>query len=84
VIKSEAQQPNKELTDSDGLSRAYAHGDYAIIGDTLYIAGTHTQRNVYDDITKGQSTLNDIPVLQHYRDLMWGLSKVPVFGGYAK
>ena len=39
-----------QVTHSDGLSRAHQEGDYAFIGDTLYIEGTHTNRDRYADI----------------------------------
>ena len=39
-------------TDRQGLERAYAQGDTYIWGDTLYIAGSHTARDWYDDVTK--------------------------------
>lgn len=41
-----------KLSDSDGLKRAYRQGDYYIHGDTMYIAGSHTARDWYDDFTK--------------------------------
>ena len=40
------------ITDSEGLRRAYAHGDYYIHGSTMFIAGSHTARDWFDDITK--------------------------------
>jgi len=40
------------ITDSEGLDRAYNQGDAYMHGDTLYIAGSHTARDWYDDITK--------------------------------
>ena len=40
------------ITDSEGLSRAYAQGDYYIHGKTMYIAGSHTARDWFDDVTK--------------------------------
>ena len=40
------------ITDSEGLERAYSHGDYHIHGSTMYIAGSHTAKDWYDDITK--------------------------------
>jgi len=39
-------------TDKEGLERAYAQGDTYIWGDTLYIAGSHTARDWFDDVTK--------------------------------
>ena len=40
------------ISDSEGLQRAYAQGDYHIHGKTLFIAGSHTVRDWYDDFTK--------------------------------
>ncbi len=40
------------ITDTDGLDRAYANTHVYIHGDTLYIAGSHTWRDVFDDLTK--------------------------------
>ena len=34
-----------EITDAQGLERAYQHGDYYIHGDTMYIAGSHTPQD---------------------------------------
>jgi len=50
-----------EITDAQGLERAYQHGDYYIHGDTMYIAGSHTAKDWYDDVTK-------IPVWGDLRD----------------
>ena len=46
------EAPTASSTFSDRLSRAYHYGDYAIICNTLYIAGTHTNRDSYDNRTK--------------------------------
>ncbi len=40
------------ITDSEGLQRAYEHGDYYIHGKTMFIAGSHTARDWFDDVTK--------------------------------
>lgn len=40
------------ITDTQGLDRAYENRNYYIHGDTLYIAGTNSWRDVFDDITK--------------------------------
>ena len=50
-----------EITDAQGLERAYQHGDYYLHGDTMYITGSHTARDWYDDVTK-------IPVWGDLRD----------------
>ena len=41
-----------EITDAEGLSKAYKHGDYYVHGKTMFIAGSHTTRDWFDDITK--------------------------------
>ena len=41
-----------EITDAQGLERAYQHGDYYIHGDTLYIADSHAAQDWYDDVAK--------------------------------
>jgi hypothetical protein len=40
------------VTDKEGLQRAYSQGDSYARGDTLYIAGSHTAKDWYDDFTK--------------------------------
>lgn len=40
------------VNDKIGLSRAYSQGDTYARGDTLYIAGSHTAKDWYDDVTK--------------------------------
>jgi hypothetical protein len=40
------------ITDKEGLERAYQQGDAYAYGDTLYIAGSHTARDWFDDVTK--------------------------------
>lgn len=40
------------VNDREGLQRAYQQGDAYARGDTLYIAGSHTAKDWYDDVTK--------------------------------
>ncbi len=40
------------ITDAEGLQRAYSQGDAYPHGNTLYIAGSHTAKDWYDDVTK--------------------------------
>ena len=42
----------KPITDAEGLNKASAEGDTYKYGKTLYIAGSHTARDWYDDFTK--------------------------------
>ena len=41
-----------QITDSEGLQRAYKQGDYYVHGRTMFIAGSHTARDWFDDMTK--------------------------------
>ena len=41
-----------KISEAEGLEKAYAHGDYFIHGKTMYIAGSHTKKDWYDDVTK--------------------------------
>ena len=44
---------NAGISDNEGLSKAYDSSNSIFIdGNKMYIAGTHTMRDVYDDITK--------------------------------
>jgi len=40
------------LEDREGLQRAYQQGDSYTRGDTMYVAGSHTARDWYDNFTK--------------------------------
>ena len=40
------------LEDREGLQRAYDQGDSYQRGDTLYVSGSHTKRDWYDNFTK--------------------------------
>ena len=42
----------KSMTDAEGIQKAYAHGDYHVFGNTLFIAGSHTVKDWVDDVTK--------------------------------
>ena len=43
-------EPLKPINDAEGLSKAYADGDTYVYGKTLYVAGSHTARDWYDDL----------------------------------
>lgn len=51
IIKKPVEQM-KRISDKDGLEKAYKHGDYHINNKTLYVAGSHTLRDWWDDFTK--------------------------------
>ena len=40
------------MSEAEGLERAYEHGDYFIHGNIMYVAGSHTGKDWYDDVTK--------------------------------
>ena len=40
------------IDDATGLTRAYAQGDAYTHGNTTYVAGSHTARDWWDDVTK--------------------------------
>jgi len=49
--KAVLNKPKKEISDSEGLSRAYKQQDKLYINNNkLYIAGTSSLRDVYDDL----------------------------------
>ena len=45
-----------QITDSEGLQRAYKQGDYYVHGRTMFIAGSHTARDWFDDFTSSAAT----------------------------
>jgi len=61
IEETEAEKPEQDMssalkgetiTDKEGLERAYQQGDSYTYGDTLYIAGSWTARDWFDDATK--------------------------------
>lgn len=54
VVPLVISEPKREATinDAEGLQRAYEQGDAYPYGDTLYIAGSHTLKDWFDDVTK--------------------------------
>ena len=55
--KAEKEQPqqvqeDKIKTDAEGEDRAYADGDTYVEDNKLYIAGSHTPTDWFDDFTK--------------------------------
>ena len=48
------------ITDAEGLERAYSHCDYYIHGSAMYIAGSHTMKDWYDDYTKTPYAIGDL------------------------
>ena len=71
------------LTDRDGLDRAYkSDNDIAIIGDTLYIAGTKKERlsDWYDNFIKIPTIWNAVPFISQYKSIMAGAQMLPYLG----
>ncbi len=50
--KSISATKGKANSDKEGLERAYKQGDAYSYNNTLYIAGSHTSKDWYDDVTK--------------------------------
>ena len=46
------EQQDKIKTDAEGMDRAYAQGDVYGEGNKEYVAGSHTKRDWFDDVTK--------------------------------
>ena len=67
--------PVADLTDKDGLDQAYStDADLSTIKHTLYISGTKVNRpsGICDDITNVPKLWNDVPIINHYKSLMFG------------
>jgi hypothetical protein len=53
IIKDKIIDKTPSISNQEGLDRAYKEKNYVFKnGNTLYIAGTQTKRDIYDDITK--------------------------------
>lgn len=64
------------ITDMIGLSNAYSSKNGVFVnGDTLYISGTHTARDVYDDLTT--IPFNRIEHSERYQQAIKSLEAVP-------
>lgn len=46
------KKPVSRLSDAEGLERAYKDGDTHVHGKTMYVAGSHTLQDWWDDVTK--------------------------------
>ncbi len=65
-----------KITYSQGLKRAYAQGDYHVHGDTMYVAGSHTLKDFYDDLTK-VPFYGDLRNSTRYKNSLEGLMHNP-------
>ena len=53
IVKDKTIDKTPSISNQEGLDRAYKEKNYVFKnGNTLYIAGTQTKRDIYDDITK--------------------------------
>ena len=50
--KTKRAQGDKIKTDAEGEDRAYAQGDTYVEDNKLYVAGSHTLTDWFDDVTK--------------------------------
>ena len=90
IIKQKPQQilrqPEQitDVTDVTGIERATINGNTHVIKNTMYIAGSNSKRDWYDDITKVPTIWKSIPAIQQYKALMFGLTSVPYIKDYAR
>ena len=67
IIKDKVIDKTPSISNQEGLDRAYKENNYVFKnGSTLYIAGTQTKRDIYDDITK--VPFNRVDKSQRYSD----------------
>ena len=64
------------ISDADGLERAYKHGDYFIHGKTMYVAGSHTAKDWFDDFTK-VPFYGDLRESTRYQNALQGFKENP-------
>ena len=67
IIKDKVIDKTPSISNQEGLDRAYKENNYVFKnGSTLYIAGTQTKRDIFDDITK--VPFNRVDKSQRYSD----------------
>ena len=71
-------QQQEPITDATGIGRAMSNGNTHVIGNTIYIAGSNTKRDWYDNITKIPTIWKAIPAIQQYKALMFGLTSFAI------
>ena len=87
IIQQKPQQilqQQEPITDATGIGRATSNGNTHVIKNTMYIAGSNSKRDWYDDITKVPTIWKSIPAIQQYKALMFGLTSVPYIKDYAR
>ena len=61
-----------------------SNGNTLVIGNTIYIAGSNTKRDWYDNITQIPTIWKAIPAIQQYKALMFGLTSLPYIKDFAR
>ena len=63
-----------------------SNGHTHVIGHTIYIyiAGSNTKRDWYDNVTKIPTIWRTLPAIQQYTALMFGLTRLPYIKDYAR
>ena len=64
------QKEKRIRTDAEGMENAYKQGDVWSQGDTMYVAGSHTARDWFDDVTKIPTWQNVPRGLNGFIDMM--------------
>jgi hypothetical protein len=84
TTKPQQIQQQEPITDATGIERAMQNGHTHVIGNTIYIGGSNSQKDWYDDVTKIPTIWKAIPAIQHYKALMFGMTSLPYVKDYAK
>jgi len=84
TTKPQQIQQQEPITDATGIERAMQNGHTHVIGNTIYIGGSNSQKDWYDDVTKIPTIWKAIPAIQHYKALMFGMTSLPYVKYYAK
>lgn len=74
----------EQVTDATGLNKAMINGHTHVIDNTLYIAGSNSKRDWYDNITKIPTIWKAVPAIQQYKALMYGMTGIPYVRNYAR
>lgn len=77
-------QQKEQITDATGLERAMNNGHTHVIDNTIYIAGSNSKRDWYDNITKIPTIWRAVPAIQQYKALMFGLNSLPYVKDYTR
>jgi len=60
------------------------NGHTHVIDNTIYIAGSNSKRDWYDNITKIPTIWRAVPAIQQYKALMFGLNSLPYVKYYTR